>query len=66
MTDSSAIDAKNISEPVESPSGVEDDYERAMRGAFALMEKGFHMGEIPKLDREALHDRAAMRQTESH
>jgi hypothetical protein len=29
-----------------------------MRGAFALMEKGFHMGEIPKLDREALHDRA--------
>jgi len=58
MTDSSAIDAKNINDPVESPAAAEDDYERAMRGAFALMEKGFHMGEIPKRDREALHDRA--------
>jgi hypothetical protein len=66
MTDSSAIDARNINEPVEPSSGVEDDYERAMRRAFARMEKGFHMGEIPKLDRDALHDRAAMRHTESH
>jgi hypothetical protein len=66
MTDSSAIDAKNINDSVEPQSGVEDDYERAMQRAFARMEKGFHMGEIPKLDREALHDRAAMRQTESH
>ena len=35
----------------------EDDYERAMDRAFARMEKGFPMGEIPKLDRDALHER---------
>jgi hypothetical protein len=35
----------------------EDDYERAKRGALAMMEKGFPMGEIPKLDRDALHER---------
>jgi hypothetical protein len=29
-----------------------------MDDAFARMKKGFHLGEIPKLDREALHDRA--------
>jgi hypothetical protein len=35
----------------------EDGYERAMKEALALMEKGFRMGEIPKLDRDALHER---------
>jgi len=58
MTDSSAMDAKNINDPVESPAAADDDYERAMDDAFARMKKGFHLGEIPKLDREALHDRA--------
>ena len=66
MTDSSASDAKNINDPVEPTAAAEDDYERAMRDAFARMKIGFHMGEIPKLDRESLHDRVAMRQTESH
>ena len=65
MTDSSAVNDKNINEPVEPSAAADDDYERAMREAIAMMEKGFHMGEIPKLDREALHDRVAMRQTES-
>jgi hypothetical protein len=65
MTDSSAIDTKNFNGLVEPPAVTEDDYERAMRDALAWMKKGYHMGEIPKQDREALHDRAAMRQTES-
>jgi hypothetical protein len=35
----------------------DDDYERAMDEVFALMKKGFPMGEIPKFDRDALHER---------
>lgn len=35
----------------------DDDYERAMDRAFARMKVGFPMGEIPKLDRDALHER---------
>jgi hypothetical protein len=65
MRDSSAVDAKNISGSVEPPAGAGDDYERAMRDAMARMEKGFPMGEIPKLDREALHDRAPLWPRES-
>jgi hypothetical protein len=58
MTDSSEIDNKNLNSQVEQPADTKDDYERAMDDAFARMKIGFHMGEIPKLDREALHDRA--------
>jgi hypothetical protein len=65
MTDSSATDAKNISGTVEPPAGAEDDYVCAMRDAMALMDKGFPMGEIPKLDRDALHDRAPLWPRES-
>jgi hypothetical protein len=60
MTDCSATDAKNISGTFELPSSAEEGYERAMRDAMARMEKGFPMGEIPKLNREALHDRTPL------
>ena len=36
---------------------ADDDYERAMRGAFELMHEGFHLGGVHKLDRDALHER---------
>jgi hypothetical protein len=36
----------------------EDNYQIAMNRAIALIEKGLPMGEIPKLDRDALHERA--------
>jgi hypothetical protein len=65
MRDSSATDAKDIDGPVELPAGAEDDYAHAMRDAMARMDKGFPTGEIPKLDREALHDRAPLWPRES-
>ena len=46
-----------LTSQIEQLAGTEDDYERAMNRAMARMEKGFHMGEIPKLDRDALHER---------
>jgi hypothetical protein len=46
-----------LTSQIEQLAEKEDDYERAMNDAFALMEKGFPMGEIPKLDRDALHER---------
>jgi hypothetical protein len=46
-----------LTSQIEQLAKKEDDYERAMRDAFALMEKGFDMGEIPKFDRDALHER---------
>ena len=46
-----------LTSQIEQLTGTEDDYESAMRDAFALMEEGFHMGKVPKLDREALHER---------
>jgi hypothetical protein len=42
---------------IEQLANSEDDYERAMNRAFARMEKGFDLGEIPKFDRESLHER---------
>jgi hypothetical protein len=46
-----------LTSQIEQLAKKEDDYERAMRDAFARMEKGFDMGEIPKFDRDALHER---------
>jgi len=53
-----------LTSQIEELAKSEDDYERAMDSAFARIKKGFHMGEIPKLDRQALHDRAALRRVE--
>ena len=46
-----------LTSQIEQLAETKDDYERAMDRAMARMEKGFHMGEIPKLDRDALHER---------
>jgi hypothetical protein len=46
-----------LTSQIEQLAEPEDDYQRAMRRAMARMEKGFHMGEIPRLDRDALHER---------
>ena len=64
MTDSGGNAGKNIDSRSEQSSGAEDDYERAMRPAFARMKEGIHLGGTHKLDREALHDRKGLRRTE--
>jgi hypothetical protein len=46
-----------LTSQIEQLAETKDDYERAMDRAFARMEKGFQLGEIPKLDRDALHER---------
>ena len=46
-----------LTSQIEQLAETEDDYERAMRDAFALMKKGFHLGGVHKLDRDALHER---------
>jgi hypothetical protein len=45
---------------------ADDDYKRTMRRALTRMEKGFHLGGTHKLDRDALHDRKAARDTDPH
>jgi hypothetical protein len=65
MADSREGDDKGNDSQLEHPAVAEDDYERAMRRAFARMEKGFNLGGIHKMDRDALHERAALRLTDS-
>ena len=46
-----------LTSQIEELAKSEDDYDHAMDRAFARMKKGFHMGGVPKLDRDALHER---------
>jgi hypothetical protein len=46
-----------LTSQIEQLAEAEDKYEQAMARAFAMMDEGFDMGEIPKLDRDALHER---------
>jgi len=46
-----------LTSQIEQLANSEDDYERAMDRAMARMKKGFPLGEIPKLDRDSLHER---------
>jgi HSP90 family molecular chaperone len=46
-----------LTSQIEQLAETEDDYERAMDRAMARMQKGFNLGEIPRLDRDALHER---------
>ena len=41
--------------------GEEAAYEGAMRQAFAMLEKGFHMGDVKRVSRDELHDRHDLR-----
>jgi hypothetical protein len=46
-----------LTSEIEQLAEKEDDYDRAMKDAFALMEKGFHLGGVHIMDRDALHER---------
>ena len=46
-----------LTSQIEMLANSEDEYERAKRESIALMEKGFHLGGIHKLDRDTLHGR---------
>jgi len=46
-----------LTSQIEQLAGADDDYERAKRGALALMDEGFHLGGTHTMDREALHER---------
>ena len=46
-----------LTRQIEELANSEDEYERAMDRAFARMKKGFHLGGVHKLDRDALHER---------
>jgi len=46
-----------LTSQIEQLAETEDDYERAMDRAFARMKRGFHLGGVHKLDRDALHER---------
>jgi len=59
-------DDNQVPNEPEQHADRDDEYERAMRRAMAMMEKGFHLGGTHTMDREALHDRKALRQTDSH
>jgi len=61
MTDSREKEDKDLDSRAEQLIDAEDDYESAMRSALALMEEGLHLGGTHKLDRDALHDRKALR-----
>jgi hypothetical protein len=45
---------------IEELAAEEDAYDRAMKRAIARMEKGFHLGGVHRIDREALHDRNSL------
>lgn len=46
-----------VAEQIEQLSNLDEDYEKAKAEAFALMDKGFHLGGVHKLDRDSIHDR---------
>ena len=50
-----------VARQIEILVGEEAAYERAMRQAFAMLEKGFHMGDVKRVSRDELHDRHDLR-----
>lgn len=46
-----------LTSQIEQLANGEDEYERAKRGALALMEEGLHLGGTHTMDRDALHER---------
>jgi hypothetical protein len=50
-----------LSDQIDQIADSDDDYERAMHEALALMKEGFNLGGVHKLDRDALHDRQSLR-----
>jgi SOS response regulatory protein OraA/RecX len=50
-----------VARQIEVLVGEEEAYERAMRQALAMLEKGFHMGDVKGVSRDELHDRHDLR-----
>ena len=50
-----------VAEQLEALVSQDEAYQRAMRDALALLERGFHMGGFVGIDREELHDRKGLR-----
>lgn len=46
-----------LTREIETAVDRDQEYERDMDRAFAIMRKGFHLGGVHKLDRDALHER---------
>jgi hypothetical protein len=50
---------------VDSRSGVpierDEEYAKTQRAALALLERGYHLGEIHAIPRDALHERPSIR-----
>ena len=46
-----------VAEQIEHMAQSDDDYQKAMADAIALMDKGFHLGGDHKFNRDELHDR---------
>lgn len=46
-----------LARQIEDLVGEEDAYERAMRQALALLEKGFRLGGVIQASRDELHER---------
>lgn len=46
-----------VAEQIEHLSNSDEDYEKAKAEAFAMMDEGFHLGGVHKLDRDAAHER---------
>jgi HSP90 family molecular chaperone len=46
-----------LASEIEKLAETKDDYERAMDRAMARMEKGFDLGGVHIMDRDALHER---------
>lgn len=46
-----------LTSQIEQLANADDEYERAMDRAFALMKQGFHLGGVHIMDRDALHER---------
>ena len=46
-----------LTSQIEQLANSDDEYEKAMQRALARMERGFHLGGLHTLDRNALHER---------
>ena len=50
-----------LAEQIEALVRQDEVYESAQRQALALLDQGFHMGGLARLDRSELHDRKGLR-----
>jgi hypothetical protein len=46
-----------LARQIELLAGEEEAYERAERRALAFLDQGFHLGSVPRANRDELHER---------